>query len=454
MTSTGPVIGADDISRIPEKWHLYQAALVSLILLVAATLLYPDTYLTLGISAGPFRISGLAILYFLAAPAVIWFISAEIGWLKASVVDVFLLLTMAYVGLRGAQAAQNGNDLGLVAAYVSYALLLYYGTAVVGQGKSALKLFFLCLAGVALVVALLALLEFALGWNFPYEDYIKESTQPFHGSGYHRSGSTLAHPVALGAFMVQVAPFLIFLFVKARSAAVRVAWGVAIIVLALALLVTYSKGAWGAAAALIIAGGIWLAWKRPAGTRVLIALSVIVGLTLGLFTLAFYDTVHAGTLSKARTSESINPRTYMWSKVPSTFLANPIVGAGLWQGNAEVFRVNPAPEATNRPESIDNVYLTTLVEQGLIGVALVGITLLFMGREALRVLRESGEKGDMALAIAASILLILINGLTFNSLMIWPNMVIFWLAVGMMRSLVELRKSQAGRGFVVESASP
>ncbi|MHB9111528.1 MAG: O-antigen ligase family protein [Thermoleophilia bacterium] len=420
-----------------EPRRSYMAALVSISFLLAGTLLYPDYLVSVGLRVGPVRVSPMGLLFVLAAPSVSWYFWKQKATLKYSAVDIVLVIAFLFVGIRGALAATNGNELGLVVGYIGYALLLYYGTAVVGQKRGALRTLFMVLVSMGVIAAVYAVVEFALDRNILYEGIIKESMVPFPGVGYHRSGSTLGHPVVLGAFMVQVIPIFLFFFIRAGTAVRKAVWGAGIVLLMLALTMTFSKGAWSTAGILLISGLIWLIWRRPASTRPLLFLLTAVVLVLGVFTAVFNETVHAGTLSKARTGESFNPRIYMWSRVPNTFLANPLVGAGMWQGNKEVFEVNPAPEAKNRPISIDNIYLVALVEQGALGVLLVGAALTLIGIQAWKLLRRGSSLTAWGLPVAVSMTMILINGYAMSSLMIWPNMVVFWLCAGMVRALAE-----------------
>lgn len=421
---------------------LYLAALFSLALLVAGTLLYPDTLVSAGWHFGSIRISPMGILFILALPATGWYCWTRRAGMNWGLLDLLLLLTLLFVGIRGLAAVNNGNELGLVVAMVGYVSLLYYGTAQVGQHEGALKVLFLVLVFVAAIVAAYAMVEFALGRNILFEGIIKKDMIPPAQPAYHRSGSTLGHPGPLGAFMVQVMPYILFFFIRAAGKTKKIAWGSLIVLCSLALLTTYSKGAWIAAAVLVFSGVSWMVWRRPVAIRAGIMLLLVTMVAIGAFTVAFYDTVHAGTLSKTRTSESFSPRIYMWSRVPETFLANPVVGAGLWQGNAEIFIVNPAPMTANRPTSIDSLYLTALVEEGLAGILLIGATLALMGRQAWNLLKDGGPFAVWGLPVAASMALILINGFSSNTLMLWPTMVVFWLSAGILRSLVERDRRQ------------
>lgn len=425
----------------PDK--LYIAALFSIAFLLAGNLLYPDYLISVGLRIGPVRVSPMGLLYVLAAPSVLYYFWKQKATLKYSAVDIVLATTFLFVGIRGVLAATNGNELGLVVGYIGYALLLYYGAAIVGQKKGALKTLFLVLVSIGIIAAAYAVVEFAIGRNILYDDIIKESMVPFPGKGYHRSGSTLGHPGVLATFLVQISPFFIFFLIKATGLR-KVAWGAAIVLSMLALLLTYSKGGWGTASILVAAGVIWIIKRRPVSARPLLITLLSGLLVIGIFTVTFHSTVYSGTLSKARTSESFRPREYMWSRVPVTFKENPLVGAGMWQGNEEIIRVSQAPDARYRPSSIDNIYLTVLVEQGIIGVLLTSATLILFGIQAWKLLRGGGMGFEWGLPVAASMILILINGFAMTTLMLWPTMVVFWLGAGMLRALTEMSGEMPG----------
>lgn len=417
------------------------AALASLMLLVAGTLVYPDPFVTVGFHLGSFRVSPMGLLFVAAAPALTWFSLRHRYLIKGSMIDIMLSITLLFIGTRGLMEASTGNELGLVVAFVAYIILLYYGTAVVSQGSY--RTLFILLVVIGVMAAAYALIEFALGENVLYGSILKESVIPFPGHGYHRSGSLLGAPGPLGIFMVQVAPFFLFFFMRAASRTRKVLWGLAILLVALALLVTFSKGPWGTAVVLTIGGAVWLARHQTPAARSLLLLFLVVTVGLGTFSLVFYSTVKSGTVSKARTNESTEPREYMWSRVPRTFEANPLLGAGLWQGNAEIFRVNPAPVYKNRPSSIDNMYLTALVEQGLIGVILVASTLWLIGRRGWKLLKNGGDAAEWGWPPAVCMVAVMIAGLTSNDFMTWSNMVVFWLAAGMLRALAEQERQKS-----------
>lgn len=418
-----------------DSRRLFLAAMASLIFLLVCTLAYPEYDIRVGLYVGSVRVSVIALLFIAAAPAVSLFVLKHLSWVRFTALDAFLMLTLLYITARGAPAATDANGIGLVFAFAVYILLFYYGTAFLGQGG--LRPLFAALVVMGVIAAAYAMIEFALGENVLYGSIIKPAFLPFPGIGYHRSSSLLGAPGPLGLFMVQVAPIILFFFLRSKDVAVKIFLGLALLLVMLALLVTFGKGPWITAIVLSASGIAWILWKHRNMARLVLALALAAALVLGAFVFIFHDTVQAGTVSKARTSESFKPREYMWYRVPSTFMAHPWLGAGIWQGNAEIFKVNPAPEYKDRPASIDNMYLTTPVEEGIIGTVLIVMTFSLMASQGWRTLRSDAAAAWWGWPAAASMVGVMIAGFTENDLLNWPNMVVFWLTAGMLRALSE-----------------
>src|SRR5665811_1473927 len=108
-----------------EKSHLFRVALAAFIIMIAGTLLYPDTFTSAGFRLGSFRISALALLFFIAAPPVLAYALSRRGALTPGIIDAALLLMVGFMTIRGFAAATNGNEMGLVAAFAVYTILLY-----------------------------------------------------------------------------------------------------------------------------------------------------------------------------------------------------------------------------------------------------------------------------------------------------------------------------------------
>ena len=418
------------------------AALSSLVLLVAGTLLFPDTFTSVGVYVGPVRLSPLGILLVLAAPPITIHVWKRRHSLTFQALDGFLLATMAYVAVRGIAAADTANGVGLVLAFTAYVLVLFYGTSVVSQDRSALRLIYISLSLLAVIIAAYAMIEFFMNRNILFGELIKEKAL-VKNPLLPRAASTLAHPVFLGAVMVQLLPFLFFFFFRARTAMMKLLMGTAIVLCASSLFVSYAKGAWATMIILVAGGVVWLIWRRPAvgkaGLVSMLTVTVIVIFSIYLFN---SESVRFNVTSETRTQDSFDTRWYIWSKFPEIFSVDPVIGTGIWHNSDAILEKDiplaGIPAFKDNPPVVDNMYLVMLVEQGIIGSLLAGVTLLLILREVWRLSRSNIYRmREWMLPAAVSIIAILINGLVFNPLLVWPCMVIFWLAAGVLRALNE-----------------
>jgi len=416
---------------------LNRAALSALVVLVAGTLLFPDTLAEVGFHVGPLRISPLGILFVLTAPAVLLLIWRERSSLKLQALDVTLLVAIAYITSRGLLAENTTSAKGLVIAYSGYVLVLYFGMAIVGRQIIAVRNVFFMFIGLGVLIAGYALIEFYITRNVLYGELTQASVSSSRG-GYYRSGSTLAHPVALGLFLAQVAPFFVFYFIQAGTRWKKIAWGAGIILIVLALEATVTKGAWATALLLSLAAIIW-GWCKRTQRRSIFILSVCTILAVSVFTAFSFDTMSNGVFSKSRKEESFVSRWNMWEKVPEAFYSQPLFGYGMWRGNTAVSRLLfPDRDYTEKkPDTIDNVYLTTLVEEGIVGIILGGVLLWLISKKVWRVVRRNDSLAIMAMPLAFSISAVLIDGMTFDSLLVWPSMVCFWFLLGLIRALAD-----------------
>lgn len=417
-------------------------ALAALVILLAGNLLYPDTSTDLSWKLGPVRISPLGTIFILTAPFIINYTWHRRHLLAIRTVDVLLVVTMFYMTTRGILAATNVNGMALTGGYAAYVLVLYYGTASLVQQSRAMKTISITLVCIGFIVIALGLAEFFLERNVLYAEIIKESVTPIEGKDYHRSGSTLGHPLALGLFLLQAAPFFVIYFARAGSYARRVAWGVAIVALVLTLLVTFSKGPWITAAAISSVVVIWLLWRKPGARKPAIMLIIAAILAVSLFSVVFYESTSAGTISRARKGESLNPRKYMWSRAPTVIWEHPVFGVGMWQSGPEATKVDYIDYGKHQPTAIDNLYLTILVDQGLLGAMLILATLASLFRQALELCQSGRRTAEWAIVLTASMSAVIICGLTMDSLLLWSGMVVFWLTAGMMRGLYELHRKK------------
>lgn len=422
------------------RW-LYLAALSMALALYSSAILYPGTLTNGNVSIGPIRGNFIGIILAFTAPTIAAYVWLDRKRLSPGLLDVFILVTIFYITGRGLIAARQADETGLlIVAYSGYALTLYYGMAVLGQWWLTIKTLFIVTLVIGVIVAGYAMLEFFARSNLLYGDIIGNQV-PEPGWGYHRSGSTLGHPVVLGLFLVQIAPLYIFSYFRAGSRGPRIAFIASIVLIALALEVTFTRGAWITASILSAAGIGWVFLRHRELRKPTVMIMSAVAISIIIFTFLNTDVVMTGTLSKARRHESVTPRLYMWSKVPNAFLENPIIGAGMMRGVDEIYRLEAPPERWDKPpNAIDNIYLTMLVEEGILGSLLALMALALIIHQAIKLILSGGAYGTIALLLTISISAVFIDGFTFESMLNWPNMVLFWLCAGLLRSLAEGKK--------------
>ncbi len=422
------------MTRFIDK-QLFSGAFASLAVLLAASLLYPISFSNLFVNFGLFHANAIGALLIFCAPLMVlyfWLNKKKIDFRRF---DIILIVTMVFIAVRGViAAAEWGEGIGMVIYYVGYASVLYYSAAVLGQkNNGVLKIIYLIAAIGAIVVAY-TFLEFYFRRNVFFEAILIDVATP--GRNYYRGGSTLGQPVWLGLFLVQLAPLFILFYFTVKRRIIMIVSGALVAATAIALEITFSKGAWGTAIILTLVG-LWHVRRKAELRRPTIILMSSVILAVAIFSIFFTSDVQNGLFSNSRQSETVRPRLYMWERAPAVFLSHPLVGVGLSQGAKEISLREGQEQVKNQPTSIDNLYLTLLTEQGLTGSILVCATLMLIGLEAWKLIRGRGEFSVYAIAITAGLIAVLIDGLTFNSLFSWPNMVIFFVSAGLLRSMVD-----------------
>lgn len=409
-----------------------------MLVLISGTVLFPDTFTDAGLHLGPLRISVTMLLYMLTAPQIIFCIWRCQGDLSRRLIDILFITAILFITTRGLLAADQVNVYGLTLAYGAYSLLAFYGLAIIGQHRYVLNIVFISISLLSVLVAVYALLEFVIGENILFAGLVSK-TVPYLERSYYRSGSTLGHPVALGLYLVETGPLIIYMFARARSRVARSFWFFGIIVVALALESTLTKGSWIPAMLLGLLAGIWFIWRNPASRRGVVLLLLSVGMAVAVFSAMYSSEIYDGIFSYGRQNESIGMRKIAWSRSPDVIADSLLFGVGMWHGGGEVSAIKTEnAEEYNKPLFIDNIYITLLVENGMVGLVLMGAALLLIGREIWRLLLSEGELSAWAIAPAFGMIAVLINGLTANTLLIWPGMLIFWVFAGMIRAMAEL----------------
>ncbi|HMH18132.1 MAG TPA: O-antigen ligase family protein [Burkholderiales bacterium] len=240
------------------------------------------------------------------------------------------------------------------------------------------------------------------------------------------------HANELGRMYVTAYGLLLFTWAEARSPGLRLALFASMGLVGIALLLTFSRGAF---LGFIVVNVLFLLWRRNAKTLILFGLLAMGALLL--LPEAVYDRVTTGFGHGAADPVAISAGRieYIWLPLLPEIPKSPIFGHGLgsilW---SEPMRrgAGVAILAVGHPH---NAYLQALLDMGVVGLILLCAYFVHVwkGFRALSVdpALDPILRGFYAGA-AAGLVSLLISYFTDSSLMPVPEQVFLWLAIGMM----------------------
>ena len=222
----------------------------------------------------------------------------------------------------------------------------------------------------------------------------------------HRFGFPLDHPNTAGFLFAMSFPLALAVVVIGSPAWRPVAW-LSALAQALALVLTYSRGAWlGWGASMLFLSVALKQWKYFFGAVALLA--VFVGAVPAL------QHRVVGTIVNPQVDPSIGARLRLVQQAFQVGRENPVLGVGYGRGRLkEALRGNMQEGADQNPVAhTHNVYLELFAETGLLGL---GIFLWLLAETLHRLwhsaLNRTGPERMIAFAIAASWCAAIVTGL-------------------------------------------
>ncbi|SRR5579883_108319 len=370
----------------------------------------------------------LLIIYFL-------FRSPQHPWTQPRALwlwGLFLLITIS----PAARGAISHTD----AAYyypniILGALLMFWLGMVITTRQEHLATLFKMLAFVGMLFAIHTIIETTTGvfvFAIPRLSTYLAQVSDFQlaNANATRAGSLLLNPDWNGAFFAMMLFFPVGLFAQSKSFLGKLLYLVEIFLMMLALLFTYTLGAW------IAASGGMMAFVLFAGRgryRVLIPSLVLVA---GLLVMALFPSEVNVLLNRLADPSTFLLRIGAWQTAIQIIKALPLSGLGLglsvYLQGAEAYRVPAQYRPLAHPH---NSYLELGAMGGLPVLFLFLALLLFAFWQAWRNWR-SGEvhmrvllSGGLAAVVALSV-----NSLSVNGWTLPPLAAIGWLTLGAMAS--------------------
>jgi O-antigen ligase len=239
---------------------------------------------------------------------------------------LFLLLTI-YPAIKGgslmlydAASFYPSNILG--------AILLFWLGSILGKDSSRVRLLFQILAGLGAILAIHTLIQALTGvvvFSSTHADAYLEGVSNYQlsGSDAHRAGSFFIDPNWNGTFLATIFFLSLGLFVHSSSLSGKIIALLEMGLMLLALLFTYSNGAW-IGAGLGLLG--FLVFIGRARYRILLPLLILVACTVII--LIFPGQV-ALQLQHATGPDELSLRLGAWQTALGVISAYPLIGVGL-----------------------------------------------------------------------------------------------------------------------------
>lgn len=241
---------------------------------------------------------------------------------------LLLLLIAIFPALRG-YTLQEGATYYLT--IFAAALLAFWLGNILGQNMARVQRLFSILAALSSILALIALIQSLTGkllFYSPRFDLFITQAQDyvlFKGSTIHRIGGLFVDPDWNGAFLAMVVFLPLSLFFVSSNFQTKALYLVEVIFILLALLVTYTTGAWVAA---IIALLVFLVFLGNVRSRLIFLGLVVLG---GGVALLFFHNQLVHQLQHATTKTDFMIRVTAWQTGLRVIQAFPLTGLGLGQ---------------------------------------------------------------------------------------------------------------------------
>lgn len=427
---TNHAIGENQITAEESRLEIAAALLVCLLFLVAA--LFPENFIT-SLSFVSAKTAPLALLLPLTVFFTTFYMSVRrrlISSISLGALDLIVIVFTFYLLIRNIAEPTYLYAI----RYALYGICIYYLMALISvrEGRG-LRLIGRAILAVILITAVYGLIEYLLQTNPIYQDYISQIVKEPRVT-LHRIGSTVGHPVPYGAFLIQAIPFAVLAWVQARSKLSLAVAASATLIGAIALFLTYSKGSW-IVAVLLALGSLILLRGHGRSHKKMVLPAVFIAIVLLATGVLFWQQIRFET--EERAEGSVDLRLAGWRGAIDGIHDNPFVGVGFKQGEDELARrMDPVLyEWTGKTPPVDNYFLSIALENGIIALIMWLLLLALILFEAIRVIRAGGAGRPWAIAALISFLGIVMNSMTYESMLIWPNFVFFWIIAGMLHGL-------------------
>jgi O-antigen ligase len=353
------------------------------------------------------------------------------------------VLALLIVGLLSAIGARHPGVSTIKTFYYFITGALLFLSVVDGVRREGAKILLASLLGAGYAVALYGILEFAAGdnrWFGAFYDGANEAYRRLIPDPWFegRITATIGHPVVLGTYLSLLLPLSLAVTAVATTWVRRIGLAAGTALLAAALLLTFSRGAWLAGAAGI--GVFLLSWGIRRALLLPVALALVVAVVLAVGGGSKVVDVGARRLDDAYHSYVLNfgstTRGAGYGYVSTIAERHPLLGlgTGMYRFTAYDLRRELAiPTPVGVLDTPDNMYLVWLAENGGAGLVaslyvLVSLMQLFWQRS-----RQHAQCCQRLLAwgFLGACVGFCVDLLTVDALYFPVVRSVFWIAMGL-----------------------
>lgn len=351
----------------------------------------------------PTTLLEVLVVVFLAAAAATRFREIPAAVKKLGAINGAAVLFILAGIIATAVSPEKTKALGELKAFIIEPILFFYATIIVVRTEAQKRIILRWLLASAAVVSLFGIVQYFTFLHLPLR---------FWGTGLEpeRITSVFDYPNALSLYLAPLFIFFFTLWVRRFEFISRKWLTSALLLMTLALLLTFSRGAWVAVMVGILALGIrHLKWKQS-------TLITLILLVIGVLPPVF-------NRAKVSFSDPSSQAHLDLMKVGvNKIISSPFLGNGLYGFRTTLEKANFQGEILNYPH---NIFLNFWLELGLLGLIAFGLTVFLASQQQ--------KKHPTALTAAAGMFLavMIIHGLVDVPYFKNDLSILFWFMIAL-----------------------
>lgn len=372
----------------------------------------------------------LMILYLLWIPGLLIKRNEKIH-ISASDICFWLIIFMAFLSMHNAAAPQF-SVYEIVRLVVMYMLFLYMANL---NQRAELKIILIALLFGLFAESILGVVQYVTG-GFLGLGLLGERSTMMTFNEISRVGGTLGHPNGFARYLGFLIPLTMSLTLAPIKGKYKTVCGFLALFGMVALILTYSRAAWGGLGLSLIVMIVLGLIARLISWRKAFVLTVVGLLGLSLLVFSFREEISTRLFTDD--SGSMASRVPQIEIASNIIKAHPVIGIGI-NNYAEVMHLydNTSERITSWfPNVVHNVYLLIASEIGIPGLCFFLLFIFLFYRAGFQVLRGQDQFSKaLAVGIMAGVTAFLIQILVMPPTLTSSSFLFFWVLAGLMMAI-------------------